>query len=122
MGLKLKSIDWRYTNLPLYVRSNFYSIYSFIIKHGWYIEKYEDLTYKLILTKNNVQLSVYLSTMTVQTSMSHPRKGKTQLTRRDITPKEFERLLINPREHTGKGRYNGRVQSTTTAGQTRKRA
>ncbi len=48
-------------------------------------------------------MSIYLSTMTIQTAMNHPTKGKTQLTRRGITLKEFKKLLDNPRYHTNKG-------------------
>lgn len=119
MAIKLKKINWRNINLPRGVSGNLFSVSSAIIKHGWDIEQYDEKIYKLILRKNGVQLSIYLSTMTVQTSMNHPRKGKTQLSRKNITVKEFERLLINPREHTGKGIYND-TKSTATTRQARR--
>lgn len=106
MALKLKSINWRNIKLPKGVSTNLYIVSEAAIKHKWEIQQYEEHTYKLILRKKGVQLSVYISTMTVQTSMTHPVKGKTQLTRKNITAKEFEKLLINPRLHTGKGKYN----------------
>lgn len=111
MALKLKTINWRNISLPKGVSSNLYMIAPAITKHRWSIDQYDESIYKLILTKNDVQLSVYLSTMTVQTSLYHPTKGRTQLTRTKITFKEFERLLINPREHTGKGIYNGQLSN-----------
>lgn len=37
--------------------------------------------------------------------MSHPRKGPTQLFRRDLSAAEEDRVLENPRAHTGKGYY-----------------
>ncbi len=37
--------------------------------------------------------------------MDHPRKGPTQLFRRDLSTTEQERVLDNPRAHTGKGYY-----------------
>jgi hypothetical protein len=40
---------------------------------------------------------------TVGTALSHPRKGRTQMFRRDCTEKEVRELLQNPRKHTGKG-------------------
>ena len=42
---------------------------------------------------------------TVKTVMSHPRKGPTQLFRRDLSAAEEDRVLENPRAHTGKGYY-----------------
>lgn len=40
---------------------------------------------------------------TVGTALDHPKKGKTQLFRRNCTEDEVRALLANPRSHTGKG-------------------
>jgi hypothetical protein len=40
---------------------------------------------------------------TVKTSMEHPSQGKTQMFRRDLGEGEFQAVLSNPRQHTGKG-------------------
>ena len=52
-----------------------------------------------------VKVHVYLRTRTVVTQLDHPRKGKTQLFRRDISKEELVRILQDPREHTSKGYY-----------------
>lgn len=40
---------------------------------------------------------------TVGTALAHPKKGKTQMFRRNCTEKEVRELLKNPRKHTGRG-------------------
>lgn len=42
---------------------------------------------------------------TVGTALNHPTKGKTQLFRKFCDKKEVEKILNNPRIHTGKGYY-----------------
>lgn len=42
---------------------------------------------------------------TVQTAISHPTKGKTQLNRRDVTLMQLKDIFKNPRIHTRKGYY-----------------
>ena len=53
----------------------------------------------------NVRVNVWESglTYTVGTYMNHPKKGKTQLFRRNCTEKEVKQILNNPRIHTSKG-------------------
>jgi hypothetical protein len=43
------------------------------------------------------------ATGTVKTSMDHPTAGKTQMFRRDLDNAAYERVLENPRAHTGQG-------------------
>ncbi len=103
MALKLKSINWQNSKLPAQVNGNLLFISESIIGTNWAIVQWEPLTFKLIITDKVCKMSIYLSTMTIQTAMNHPTKGKTQLTRRGITLKEFKKLLDNPRYHTNKG-------------------
>lgn len=42
---------------------------------------------------------------TVGTAINHPVRGKTQLFRRFCDKEEVEKILMNPRIHTGKGYY-----------------
>ena len=42
---------------------------------------------------------------TVQTALNHPKMGKTQLNRKNITLKELAMIFNNPRIHTKKGYY-----------------
>jgi hypothetical protein len=40
---------------------------------------------------------------TVGTYLNHPKKGQTQLFRKNLNEMEVRELLKNPRKHTGKG-------------------
>jgi hypothetical protein len=51
------------------------------------------------------KVTVYYTTMTIGTSLSHPVMGKTQLFRRNVTRTELIKIFANPRSHTGKGYY-----------------
>jgi len=55
------------------------------------------ITFNFYWNKTNKSL------FTVQTSLVHPRKGKGQLNRKNLTIKQCIQLLTNPRKHTGKG-------------------
>jgi hypothetical protein len=55
--------------------------------------------------KTDCRINIYLTKGTVATALNHPKKGKTQLYRKNITYKQLEELFINPRQHTGKGYY-----------------
>ncbi len=54
-----------------------------------------------------VQVNVYTTTMTVATSLRHPRKGSTQLFRRGVSFSDLRRIFKDPRVHTGRGYYGG---------------
>lgn len=55
--------------------------------------------------KDDVRINVYLTTRTVATCLNHPKKGKTQLFRRNVSEAQLKQLFNNPRSHTGKGYY-----------------
>lgn len=57
-------------------------------------------------SKDYVRINVYLTTMTVGTCLNHPKKGKTQLFRKNVDKQTLEQIFENPRKHTGKGYYN----------------
>lgn len=52
-----------------------------------------------------VRINVYLTTGTISTSMNHPKKGKTQLFRKNLTFEQIKETFKNPRVHSGKGYY-----------------
>ena len=60
-------------------------------------------------TKNNqyqdssARITVYWTTGTVVTCMNHPKKGQTQLIRRDIDMKTLQAIFDNPRDQKGLG-------------------
>lgn len=51
------------------------------------------------------RINIYLTKMTVATCLNHPKKGPTQLFRKNVTLKELEEIFDYPRKHTGKGYY-----------------
>ncbi|KAJ3333820.1 hypothetical protein HDU76_002926 [Blyttiomyces sp. JEL0837] len=48
-------------------------------------------------------MDYYPTTGTVKTSMNHPKQGKTQMFRRNLSEDAFIKVLKNPRFHTGQG-------------------
>lgn len=64
--------------------------------------------------RENERINVYHTTGTVGTCLDHPKRGKTQLFRRDCTTESLERILENPRTHTGVGYYRKPKPSDST--------
>lgn len=72
-------------------------------EHDWeYLTFQEDIG-MLSFTKNDMRMNIYTTKMTVGTCLNHPKKGKTQLFRKHVTPDELKKLFKNPRHHTNKG-------------------
>lgn len=72
-------------------------------KYGWRVIDWQGNIGMLSLWRDEVRLNIYVSTMTVGTCLNHPKKGKTQLFRKNVTPDELEKILKKPRVHTSKG-------------------
>lgn len=53
----------------------------------------------------STRINVYLTKMTVATCLKHPKKGATQLFRRNVTIEMLDEIFEYPRKHTGKGYY-----------------
>lgn len=53
----------------------------------------------------NTRINIYLTKMTVATCLKHPKKGPTQLFRRNVTIQMLNEIFEYPRKHTGKGYY-----------------
>jgi len=51
------------------------------------------------------RINIYLTKMTVATCLKHPKKGATQLFRKNVTLKMLNEIFDYPRKHTGKGYY-----------------
>lgn len=66
---------------------------------------FEDQPNPLMLSffKDDMRINVYYTTMTVSSALKHPKHGKCQMYRRNVTRTELERLFKNPRVHLGKG-------------------
>ena len=56
--------------------------------------------------KDDCRLNFWRTTGTVGSYLEHPRQGKTQLFRRDISRAEAPQIFNNPRQHTGRGYHN----------------
>ena len=73
-------------------------------KHGWFKIRYHADCYLLSFSRyarhtGYTRLDIALSTMTVTTSLTHPRKGKTQYNRRRISGAELDMIFFDPRVH-----------------------
>jgi len=52
---------------------------------------------------HQARINIYTSKMTVATCVNHPKKGKTQMFRRNVGEKLMNKIFKNPRVHTDKG-------------------
>ncbi len=71
------------------------------------------VSYAKMIDFKPIRMDIYYTTMTVTVSLEHPKKGKTQLHRRNVTDEELEKLFQNPRTHTGKGYYKKKQYSVS---------
>lgn len=55
--------------------------------------------------KDGMRINVYYTTMTVSTALEHPKKGKTQMYRKNVSANLLEKIFKDPRHHTGKGYF-----------------
>ena len=69
---------------------------------------FNDVSKVLGFRKETIRINVYYTTQTVGTCLNHPKRGKSQLFRRDVNWKQLENIFENPRRHTGKGYYHHR--------------
>ena len=60
--------------------------------------------------REGVRLNFWLTSGTVGSYLEHPRQGKTQLFRRDVTMEEANDVFNNPRKHTGRGYHTKQQQ------------
>ncbi len=77
------------------------------LQHGW---EFWDcqlnislVSFKKLIDGNWARINVYLTKMTVGTYLTHPKKGKTQLFRKNVGLKLLGKIFKNPRIHTKKG-------------------
>lgn len=74
-------------------------------RFGWDFLDLQETNKMVSYSKDDNRLNVYYTTGTIGTVINHPKRGKTQLFRRNLTEKETEQLFKNPRTHTAKGYY-----------------
>jgi hypothetical protein len=72
-------------------------------KHEWEFLAHQEENKMISFISNGQRINVYYSTGTVATCLNHPKKGKTQMFRRNVSIKQLETLFEKPRTHTTKG-------------------
>lgn len=71
--------------------------------YKWLFLTWQDDIKMLSFKKDNMRINIYTTTMTVGTCLTHPRKGKTQMFRKQVDYDLMENIFRNPRIHSGKG-------------------
>ncbi len=75
--------------------------------HGWRFVDHQQnigmISFIKTIDDSPARINIYLTKMTVSTSLNHPKQGKTQMFRKKVNDKLMEELFINPRTHTDKG-------------------
>jgi hypothetical protein len=74
-------------------------------KHGYNCIDFQENIGLASYSDGSTRINVYLTKMTVATCLNHPKKGPTQLFRRNVTLSELTEIFDYPRKHTGKGYY-----------------
>lgn len=63
----------------------------------------------LTIAREDVEMDIWWDKLgfmtTVQSYLNHPRRGHTTLWRDRLTPRQLKAVLVDPRAHTGKGKY-----------------
>lgn len=59
----------------------------------------------LSYSDGSTRINIYLTKMTVATCLQHPKKGATQLFRKNVNYEMLKEIFVYPRKHTGKGYY-----------------
>lgn len=77
-------------------------------QHGYVCFDYQQNIGMVSYSDGATRINVYLTKMTVATCLNHPKKGPTQLFRRNVTTKELDQIFAYPRKHTGKGYYKNK--------------
>lgn len=78
-------------------------------EHGWR-ELWHKPEEKRVRFKKgpDTYIDVWYTKMTVGTILSHPKQGRTQLFRKNVSDQALMNIFRNPRSHTGEGYYQQR--------------
>jgi hypothetical protein len=74
-------------------------------KHGYVCFDYQESIGMASYSNGSTRINVYLTKMTVATCLKHPKKGATQLFRKNVTVSMLDEIFGYPRKHTGIGYY-----------------
>lgn len=81
------------------------SIDSIAQKHGYVCFDFQENIGMASYSDGQTRINIYLTKMTVATCLNHPKKGPTQLFRRNVGISMLDEIFEYPRKHTGKGYY-----------------
>lgn len=73
------------------------------LKSGWSFKQFDKNTGMISFTKEDQRINIFLTTLTVATTIDHPKTGRNQLYRKGLSLKQVYNLFNNPRTHTGAG-------------------
>lgn len=83
------------------------AIKKMAVANDWELLDHQDNIGMVSFSKNindyRARINVWLTKMTVSTAINHPRKGKTQLYRKNVDRKLLTEIFKNPRIHTDRG-------------------
>lgn len=88
---------------PSHYKGTIRDIRAVASKHGYTEIDLQENNKMISFRRDDIRINVYYSTMTVGTCLTHPKQGKTQLFRRNVTPDLLNMLFEKPRTHTGIG-------------------
>jgi hypothetical protein len=71
--------------------------------NDWQYLTFQEDIGMLSFVKDDMRINIYTTKMTVATCLNHPKQGKTQMFRKNVTPQEMEKIFKNPRHHINKG-------------------
>lgn len=74
-------------------------------QYGFKCIDYQENIGMVSYSDGSTRINVYLSKMTVATCLKHPKKGATQLFRKNVSFEQLKAIFDYPRLHTGKGYY-----------------
>ncbi|MCP4974610.1 MAG: hypothetical protein GY931_00485 [Maribacter sp.] len=74
--------------------------------NNWKLLCIQDNIGMISFTKEGARINIYTTKMTVATCLNHPKQGKTQMYRKNVSNEELGKIFKNPRVHTGKGYKN----------------
>jgi hypothetical protein len=84
-------------------------IQSIAISNGWKVIDHQQnigmISFHKVFNGDYARINIYYTKMTVATCINHPKKGKTQLFRKNVNLKLLDKIFKNPRQHTGMGYY-----------------
>ena len=81
------------------------SIDPIAAEHGFNPIDYQENIGMVSYSDGATRINIYLSKMTVATCLKHPKKGATQLFRKNVSFEQLQAIFAYPRIHTGKGYY-----------------